>query len=404
MVMMRIGDICNWIKGFQVPRDDTSVNKEIPYLHYGDLYKLYDFRLDLNEVLDDIIKIDHNPKIKQEQYLHDGDIVFTLTSETVDDLGHCTLIINPSELPFVSGMETTIFHIKKGAPIIPAYLNYCFQGPLFQKSLRQFVTGMKVYRVHPKDVMNMELNVPPIPVQKIIVSVLDSISNIVVTNSKINDNLFSLAGSLYRRALETEIMNKCTLSELCYFQEGYVNPSQKNGSYFDGNIKWLRAVDINESFVIETSRTITNLGFESAGSSAYMFEPNSIVISKSGTIGRLGIIADKMCGNRAVIEIKVKDLSMMPFVYLYLKTRQNEFADMAVGSVQKNLYVSIMESLEVELPTDNVLKTLNSQLVPIFSEIKNNCFEIQSLSCIRDVLLPKLMSGEIDISVLKIPS
>ena len=79
MTMCKLGDMCTWSKGFQVPRDNTSCEKEIPYLHYGDLYKLYDFRLDLNEKYTEIIKIDDDSKIKSDQYLEDGDIVFTLT-------------------------------------------------------------------------------------------------------------------------------------------------------------------------------------------------------------------------------------------------------------------------------------------------------------------------------------
>lgn len=223
-------------------------------------------------------------------------------------------------------------------------------------------------------------------------------------NKAINDNLFQQAEKFYKHSIESNHLFDMTLSEICDFQEGYVNPSQKEESFFDGDVKWLRAVDINESYIIDTSRTLTQKGFQSAGSSAYLFEPDSIVISKSGTIGRLGIIADKMCGNRAVIEIKVKDLSMMPFVYLYLKSKQNEFSDMAVGSVQKNLYVSLLEPLIIKIPSEEIMRTINEYLVSIFSVIKSNCVEMLHLSHIRDYLLPKLMSGEIDVSTLEIPN
>ena len=187
--MVRIGDFCSWSKGFSVPRDETAIDKEIPYLHYGDLYKMYDFRLDLSEQFDSIIKIDPSGKIKPDQYLHDGDIVFALTSETVDDLGHCTLIINADNLPFVSGMETTVIHVTDRSVVIPAYLNYLFQSSDFQRSLRQYVTGMKVYRVHPRDIMEMCIQLPDLEIQSKIVSLLDSYSDNAIILSKINDNL-----------------------------------------------------------------------------------------------------------------------------------------------------------------------------------------------------------------------
>ena len=96
------------------------------------------------------------------------------------------------------------------------------------------------------------------------------------------------------------------LGDYCDFQEGYVNPSQHHPEYFDGDVKWIRAVDLNNGFVYNTTRTLTSTGFRSAGKSALLFEPDTIVISKSGTIGRLGIIKDYMCGNRATINIRPK--------------------------------------------------------------------------------------------------
>ena len=137
---------------------------------------------------------------------------------------------------------------------------------------------------------------------------------------------------------------KTKLGQYCKFQEGYVNPSQKNSEYFDGDIKWLRAVDLNNSSVYTTSRTLTKAGFDSAGKSALLFKPNTIAISKSGTIGRLGMLKDYMCGNRAVINIEVSDEVDLYYVYYWLLFKQKQIADLAVGTVQKNLYVSILEN------------------------------------------------------------
>ena len=114
------------------------------------------------------------------------------------------------------------------------------------------------------------------------------------------------------------------LDNIVTFQEGYVNPSQTNNDYFDGDIKWLRAVDLNDSEVWDTTRKISNLGFESAGKSAVLFKPNTIAISKSGTIGRLGILKDFMCGNRAVINIEVdEEKADLMFVFYSLRFRCN---------------------------------------------------------------------------------
>ena len=112
------------------------------------------------------------------------------------------------------------------------------------------------------------------------------------------------------------------LKNYCDFQEGYVNPSQKIPDYFGGSIKWLRASDLNGSFVHDTGRKLTEKGFKSAGASSLLFEKDTIAISKSGTIGELGILKDKMCANRAIINIKVKEKkSDLFYIFCLLKCK-----------------------------------------------------------------------------------
>jgi type I restriction enzyme S subunit len=210
-----------------------------------------------------------------------------------------------------------------------------------------------------------------------------------------------MAQAIYADFLARIDGNVSKLKELCAFQEGYVNPSQSRTEFFDGEVKWLRAIDINESFIFDTSRTLTRVGFESAGKSAYLFRPDTIAISKSGTIGRLGFVADFMCGNRAVINIAPYDTRLLPFVYLYLKSRQAEFTDLAVGSVQKNLYVPILQELDVLVPEQAVLLDFCTSVAPLFEKWKSNVAENQTLSQTRDTLLPRLMSGELSVAWLQ---
>lgn len=148
------------------------------------------------------------------------------------------------------------------------------------------------------------------------------------------------------------------LGSLADFQEGYVNPSQRDSSYFDGPIKWLRATDLNDSLVNETTRTLSEKGFRSAGKSAVLFEPGTLAISKSGTIGRLGILGDYMCGNRAVINIKPKANSVPRYLFFTLRYLRPTIETLAEGSVQKNLYVSTLSSLEVPAPPKEIQQAL----------------------------------------------
>lgn len=163
------------------------------------------------------------------------------------------------------------------------------------------------------------------------------------------------------------------LEEIATFQEGYVNPPQTNNDYFDGDVKWLRAVDLNDSEVWNTSRTLSDVGFESAGKSALMFKPNTIAISKSGTIGRLGILKDYMCGNRAVINIEVnEEKADLMYVFYSLIMARREIIQYAVGSVQANLYPSVLGKLEIPLPPLPTQKKIASVISAIDNMKINN--------------------------------
>ncbi|GAO92189.1 restriction endonuclease subunit S [Pseudomonas avellanae] len=141
-----------------------------------------------------------------------------------------------------------------------------------------------------------------------------------------------------------------SLADCATFQEGYVNPSQRDPEYFGNDYKWLRATDLNDGLVFKTSRGLSEKGFASAGKSALLFEPNTLAISKSGTIGRIGILKDYMCGNRAVINIKVNEYCDTRFIFYTLLLSRNKIEALAEGSVQKNLYCSSLSRLKVELP------------------------------------------------------
>lgn len=369
---IKLGDLVTWAKGFNIPRDDTSVNKSIPYLHYGDLYKKYDYCLNLPEVINDIIKIDSLNSVKESQMLHDGDIVFTLTSETVDDLGHCTLIINPDDMPFVSGMETTVLHLKESSKALPTYLNYIFQDERFRKIMRQYVTGMKVYRIHPKDLMRIEIDLPPLDVQAKIVSILDSFSESIINLGKINDNLLSICKTQYCKIVNvsSESMLLSDLADVCY---GKDHKLLKGGNY---------------------------PVYGSGGIMRYCEKPlysgkESVLIPRKGTLNNVIFVSKPFWSVDTMFYTKMKNIHAGKYLYFWL-TDMN-LAEMNMGSAVPSMTTKILNDIEIPYPGDYILKVFDESIQPLFDEIELNKQQIAHLTAIRDCLLPKLMSSAIDI-------
>lgn len=335
--------------------------------------------------------------------LHPGDLIVTMTdlSKQGDTLGFSALVPN-SQRTYLHNQRIGLVDVFN-PEADKGYIYWFMRTPRYQKTVVATSSGSTVKHTSPSRICEVEIDLPPLNEQKAIAAMLSSIEQKIQNNDRINDNLQQQLFSLYENiAMTSPCSKEDTLSNLCDFQEGYVNPAQTHPEFFDGEVKWLRAVDINESFITETSRTLTRAGFESAKKSALLFKPNTIAISKSGTIGRLGIIADYMCGNRAVINIAPHDANMLAYIYCFLKSKQREFPDMAVGSVQKNLYVSLLEPLSVSMPDDESLTTFNAAGASILDMIRNNCVENTKLANLRDTILPKLMSGEIDVSDIQL--
>lgn len=164
-----------------------------------------------------------------------------------------------------------------------------------------------------------------------------------------------------------------SLGECAKFQEGYVNPPQGKASYFDGPVRWLRAVDLNDGEVWNTSRTLTEFGFLSAGKAAQLFQPGTLAISKSGTIGRIGLLRAPMCGNRAVINIRPDVSRCNPrFIFYALLLGRPQIEILAEGSVQKNLYVSALSGFRFRLPPRAAQDAIANVLTSLDDKIELN--------------------------------
>ncbi|MDO4411849.1 restriction endonuclease subunit S [Cutibacterium sp.] len=185
----KLGELCSFSRGASVPRTRMYETGDYLYIHYGDLYKGFNLRIDVNNPQKPIPYILGNERIKEEQWLHDQDIVYVLTSETVEDLGRSFLFNNPLDLPTVAGTETTIVHVNRKDLLVPAYLNYLMHLPRFKLLLRQYVRGMKVFRVHPDDLSRIEIDLPTIQQQQKTVFLLDLLFKKQMAISRTNDYL-----------------------------------------------------------------------------------------------------------------------------------------------------------------------------------------------------------------------
>lgn len=184
-----IGEFCSFAKGASVPRDRMLGAGSRKYLHYGDLYKGHELYIDIEKPTKPIPFISEEERVKPNQFVSDGDIIYVLTSETIDDLGKALMVKGGEGEEIVAGTETTVMRVENREIADPAYINYMLQTELFKRKLRQYVTGMKVFRVHPRDIAKIEVSLPDIETQNKVVRVLDAIYEKRSTVTHLNDYL-----------------------------------------------------------------------------------------------------------------------------------------------------------------------------------------------------------------------
>jgi type I restriction enzyme S subunit len=288
----------------------------------------------------------------------------------------------------------TVFEVIDENEVLPEYLMMWFRRPEFDRYARFMSHGSAREIFSWTELSDTLLPIPSVEKQQEIVKEYNIIQNRITLNKQLITKLEETVQAIYNNTMKDNPCEEYILSDLCSFQEGYVNPSKEHAKYFDGNVKWLRANDVNGGFILNTSRTLTDVGFNSAGTSALLFSPQTIVITKSGTIGRLGILCDYMCGNRAVINIKPKEDYNLPLIFFFLKSKYDELVDMAVGSAQKNLYVPVLAAMKISIPDKKYLNRFYLDANNLLESIKLKTKENQKLEELKELLLAKMTRVE----------
>lgn len=275
-----------------------------------------------------------------------------------------------------------------------------------------------------------DLSVPPKSEQQNIASVLGALDDKIELNRQMNETLEAMARVIFKdwfvdfgptRAKMEGRMPYLAPDVWSLFPdrlddegkpEGWVEtplssifniigggtPKTSIDAYWNGDIPWFSVVDTpsgGDLFVFKTEKTITKLGL--AESSACLIPEDTTIISARGTVGNLAIAAQDMTFNQSCYALQGKPSFGPYFVFLTAKNMVSELKSMSHGSVFSTITRSTFEAVTSTQPTKEILKIFEKTIDPIFSKIRENANQSQILSDDRDLLLPKLMSGEVQV-------
>lgn len=396
----QLGDLCSFYRGSSIPRARMYESGDYLYIHYGDLYKGFELRIDVESPQKPIPYVLSNERIKDTQWLRDQDIVCVLTSETVVDLGHSFIFNNPEALPAVAGTETTIVRVDRRDLILPSYLNYLMQTSQFKALLRQYVKGMKVFRVHPNDLARIEINLPSLDEQRKVVAFFDALFNKQLLNMHINDYLDEMIRVLfYHEILGTidDTWRRASLLDIASYKNGLAMQKYRP----EGDDPGLPVLKIKElargRCDADTERCRSNID------ESVKIHDGDLIFSWSGTL-----LLDFWAGGDAGLNqhlFKVTSKNYEPwFCYLWTNYHMRKFIMLAKdrATTMGHIKRSALAESEVYIPSESRMNELKKQFDPLVKKTVTLKTESRILTELRDELLPKLISGKIDVSKIEV--
>ena len=264
------------------------------------------------------------------------------------------------------------------------------------------------------DLKHVEVPLPPLNIQSKIINIIDTIDKKIRTNEKINKNLDELCHSLFKYYfidfipfsdndfIDSDIgeipkeWDITTVGDILDCKLGGT-PSRSNESYWGGDIAWINSGKVNEFRIIEPSEYITEDGLKK--SATKLLPAKTTVIAITGaTLGQISLLEIDSCANQSVIGVIPNNNYPYEFVYPLISSILIELLKHQTGGAQQHINKNNVESFSIICPPTDVISEYKSLVSPLYSKISANCFEIEKLQKLRDTLLPKLMSGEIDVS------
>lgn len=258
-----------------------------------------------------------------------------------------------------------------------------------------------------------KLNVPDLPTQKRIAEILSAYDNLIENNNRRIALLEKAAQELYK---EWFVRFRFPGYENAKFENGLPagwkrkkisayydtcsggTPSRTHEEYFEEGIyPWVKTGEIKDCIIIDTEEYITKEAVKK--SSAKLLPARSVAMAMYGVnIGQLGYFDKQMTCNQACCVFSDKrSFSSKHYLFQYLKSIREYLLLISFGAAQQNLSQELIKKIKIVMPSDDVVSAFEEKVDAIYDSIKTLMYKNQNLAKQRDLLLPRLMSGQLEV-------
>lgn len=300
--------------------------------------------------------------------------------------------------------DVLVFHPKGN--IDSKFLYYVLSDDDFFEYSTATSKGTKMPRGDKKAIMEYLVPDFPIEVQVKIAYILKSLDDKIELNNAINKNLEEQAEAIYRSMfVDNENVTRFTCRADEYFDISIgKTPPRKEPEWFSenpDNCVWVSISDMGSCglYISDSSEYLTPEAVNKFN--VRVVPDNTVILSFKLTVGRVAITDGMMTTNEAIAHFKTDKHEINEYLYCYLKNFNYQTMG-STSSIATAVNSKIIKAMPFVIPNENELKTFHSITAPCFEMIKQKQQENNRLVAIRDSLLPKLMSGEIDVSNVSI--
>ncbi len=332
-------------------------------------------------------------------YLYDQESILIPRKGTLSNL----FFINE---PFWS--VDTMFYTQIKDIVFPKFLFYYLKG----QNLASLNVGSAVPSLTTEVLNKFEVTIPEsIETQRQIATILSSLDDKIELNLQMNQTLEKMAKAIFKEwfvdfnfpGFDGELVEdlpkgwkETALGEILEIKGGST-PRTKNEEFWNGDYYWSTPKDLSNNqspVLIDTERKITELGVQQI--SSRILPKGTLLLSSRAPVGYLAISQVPISINQGYIAINGIDVSNL-FMLFWLKEYMGVVRSQANGSTFQEISKTNFRNIDIKIPNAELIKRFDQTVEPLFSKIVENVYSNLSLSQTRDTLLPKLMSGQIEI-------
>ncbi|MDR0479165.1 MAG: restriction endonuclease subunit S [Burkholderiaceae bacterium] len=340
----------------------------------------------------------------------EDDVLLNITGDSV---ARCCQVAS-DVLPARVNQHVAIIRPKPDA-LDAKFLRYVLVSPPMQAHLLALASAGATRNALTKAMIeSLSICAPPIEEQRAIAHILGTLDDKIELNRRMNETLEAMARALFKswfvdfdgvaakdmQESELGLIPKGwrvgTIEDLCESITSGGTPARKKSEFWaDGKIPWFKTGELHDGPLLDSEEKITETALQNSSCKLWPSGTILFALYASPTVGRLGVLTAPGTSNQAAAGLIAKKSIGLPFLRRILIQVREQLQNIAAGAAQQNINLGILKSHRVVLPPEN-LAYCYSDIIDCFDEKQNSlAVQSQSLSQLRDILLPKLISGEL---------